>query len=48
MTSPTVILALISDLYAQVSALQEENAQLRTALSPDAHQSPTTNRRRDS
>lgn len=30
--NPTVILALISDLYGQVSALSQENEALRQAL----------------
>lgn len=30
--NPTSILALISDLYSQINALLEENAQLREAL----------------
>jgi hypothetical protein len=30
--NPTAILAIISDLYAQVNALSEENAKLRAAL----------------
>lgn len=39
--NPAVILALIADLYAQVTALAEENRQLREALAqrqapPDA------------
>lgn len=32
--NPTAILALISDLYAQVGALTRENEQLREQLSP--------------
>jgi hypothetical protein len=31
--NPTVILALVSDLYQQVMQLQQENEQLRAALS---------------
>lgn len=30
--NPATILALISDLYAQLTALQQENGQLRAAL----------------
>lgn len=30
--NPTVILALISDLYNQIAILTEQNAQLREAL----------------
>lgn len=40
MIEPGAILALISDLYAQVAQLQQENAHLREALAdrdkPDA------------
>lgn len=31
--NPTAILALISDLYGQISTLADENAQLRKQLS---------------
>jgi hypothetical protein len=37
--NPTAILALLSDLYAQVSTLSEENKQLREAL---AKQEPSS------
>lgn len=33
--NPATILALISELYATVAALREENAKLREAAKPD-------------
>lgn len=39
--NPAAILALLSDLYAQVSALQQENQALREQLAEPPRQEPT-------